>query len=162
VVAFLSAEAKPGDALVLNSEAQFPFWYYSQRFGCERFMAPAMPVLAGGERKKGYVAGQFLDHLLMDQPQPYALFRYVVYVFNEEGFFRELLSNDTIGQPQRIFINTPLNLPNRRRAWFFFSSMNPAAKDFLLFALDRQGQRLKAYEEKDASVYLYDLSPQTP
>ncbi len=162
VIAFLSREAREGDALALNSEAQFPFWYYSQRFGCERFMSPAIPVSAGGERKQGYVAGQFLDHLLMEPPQPYALFRYVVYVFNEAGFFRELLSNDTLGQPQKIFINTPLALPNRQRAWFFFSSMNPVAKDFLLFSLDRQGKRLKAYEGKGAAVYLYDLTQQEP
>ena len=161
-IAFLSAEARTGDALALNSEAQFPFWYYSQRFGCERFMAPAMPVSAGGERKTGYVTGQFLDHLLPGQNQPCALFRYVVYVFDEEGRFRELLSNDTIGQPQQIFADTPLNLPNRQRAWFFFSSMNPAAQDFLLLVLDRQGRRLKAYEGKDAAVYLYDLSAKTP
>ncbi len=161
-VAFLSGEARSGDTLVLNSEAQFPFWYYSQRFGCERFMAPAIPVLAGGERKQGYVVGQFLDHLLTDLPQPYALFRYMVYVFNTEGFFRELLSNDTIGQPRPVFMNTPLDLPNPQRAWFFFSSMNPVAQDFLLFSLDRQGKRLTAYEGKGAAVYLYDLTPRTP
>ena len=159
VIAFLSSEARNGDAMVLNSEAQFPFWYYSQRFGCERFMAPAIPVLAEGEPKQGYITGQFLDHLLAFQEQPYALFRYVVYVFNGDGFFRELLSNDTIGQPQRIFANTALDLPNPQRTWFFFSSINPAAQDFIVFVLDRQGKRLKAYEGKDAAVYLYDLSP---
>ncbi len=159
VIEFLASHAQTGDAFVLNSEAQFPFWYYSQRFGCERFMSPSLPVSTGKEGgiKLGYVAGQFLDHLLTEQGRPYALFRQVVYVYNQEGYFRELLSNQMIGRPRRIFVNSPLHISDQKRVWFFFSSMNPVAQDYILYILDKNAQRLQSLEKDGAAVYLYDF-----
>jgi hypothetical protein len=157
VLGYFARNVKSGDAVVLNSEAQFPFWYYAQRYGRERVSDELRPVMSGGRLRFAYRAGQFMDNLLTDGKRPYALFRFVYYVYDDKGHFRQLLSSAKDGIARRLYADSRGAFLPSGRVWFFFSSMDPAAQNFVLYVLGRNGKRLKACERRGAAVYLYKL-----
>lgn len=133
VLRFVQARWRPGDALYVWYQSQFPFRYYADCPACH-VLGTAGPASVVWPPKLAEARGN--DALSTHPPDLYL----------------GTMPHDLAG-----YVANFKPLAGKRRAWFLFSSTWD--DDFTRFALDCLGKRLAEVHATRAAAYLYDLGP---
>lgn len=155
VMEYFQEHYQKGDFIFMNNAAQYAFWYYTTYRGFLTQLATEPMGNWKGTPHQAMMVGHFIDALNVQDGVPFTNFRYVFDVYNEQGFFRDTLVVRDKSDIQIIIENSPNFFKAHARTWLFISHLEPKAKNFILSYFDRHGRRLKAFEDKGASIYLY-------
>jgi hypothetical protein len=147
----------PGDFLIINSNAHFPYWYYVSQLDIDHRTSEKKIALVDGTLIEAYRVGQLLDALQTDATGiQYTKFRYIFFVFDENGRGRKLLSLARENKEYPVLKNSSLGFINQNRVWLFLSHMPEKEHDFILSVFDRNRTRRKTIERNGAALYLFE------
>jgi hypothetical protein len=149
---------QPGDAIFLNRYAEWPFYIYGYSLGFNQQLTKEDAGWWQGKQRQGVKVGRIYDNLGKEQGVDVAGWRYVYYVYNEEGKIVEALMNEHsdvhLLSEKYLFLSA-----NHHRIWVILIHYSPEIYDFVLSQMDLRGRRIKTLVLRGASLFLYDFSP---
>jgi hypothetical protein len=157
IMEFFRDTYQPGDTVYLNTSAQLPFWYYSQRFNMHKKYPP---LSASRLKKEGYLMPFFqFSRLQTHNNIEFIAYKLLVDVYNEDGYFQESLSKTTLEESQLIFKNRPAKLTAVNRAWLIVARTGGTEKEMMIDTFDHNGTKiLEKHDRGGVSAYLYDFT----
>jgi len=158
VMKYYREHFQEGDSLALNRSAQFPYWYYTGSLDID--IRTSKPVT--GRTDEGLITGyrvlEFQDDVRLIGKMPLLAFRDGIYVFDENGHFqRNVYLKDTT--QYYMIPGQEFNFLPEGRMWILLSHFDLNTKKYLLYLLDKHGQRLQSLEKEGAAIFLYELPP---
>ncbi len=153
-MAYLAGHYQKGDLIAISPQAQYPFWYYGQRFGLNARM-PLHGIADG--MFAAPVIQLFPDKVSQDGQQMLAL-RRTLSVYDAKGHYRKFMlmgrGSDVIFVPE----GSPQLLKGMGRVWVFLSHHNdPAYPPFVDGIFSSAGPRLDHFERSGVTVSLYNI-----
>jgi len=147
----------PGDAIFMNTSAQFPFWYYAGKLKFSGDLHKESVGYSDEKWMRGVRVGQFSRYLGSHEGQKYTGYKFNFHVFDDDGFYRSLMTNDLTEQQYIVFANTMTKPVESPRAWLILSRVDPAIGDIIKKYFRNVGKELQAFEKKGAAIYLFDF-----
>jgi hypothetical protein len=151
---YIAEHFQPGDDVYISNQAQYPFWYYGQKFGLIKKLQ-LQPVPGGG------IAAwtpQLFPDPIREQGREYIALRRGLGVYDDEGFYRKLLFVKGMSEPVFIPVAAPELLKGKGRVWVFLSHHNsPEYPAYIDKAFSGAGTKIDSFERPSAAVFLYKL-----
>ena len=157
-VEYLNEHYSYGDLLILNTSAQYPFWYYSGQLHFVDSLKKGYIKDLRGEYFSNRNVAKIFDQLGDFQGIEYAGLSYENHIYDLNGCFRTSLYDDDPNKIEFLHKNMSPGFFQSKKGWVFLSHIKPEVKDFILSCLDRQGRRLKDFNAGEASVIYYEFN----
>ncbi|MEI8011011.1 MAG: hypothetical protein WCI27_00830 [Candidatus Omnitrophota bacterium] len=152
---FLTDNYRTGDIVAISPQAQYPFWYYSQRMGLTQRL-PMHPAGMTGEQVTPVI--QLFPNIVAEAGQEMLALRQTVSVYDAAGYYRSFRLAGRSSTPLFIPAASPALLKGMGRVWVFLSHHNDARYPlFVDQVFARAGERLAYFERPGVSVALYDI-----
>ncbi|HRZ39686.1 MAG TPA: glycosyltransferase family 39 protein [Candidatus Omnitrophota bacterium] len=145
VFSYLGRHMSPGDQLVLNNEAGFPFMYYFTTDLFKRFH------LEAGEAR---IEVKFLK--ILDSEKAFRREGFFFYIFEKSIFEHGSYKTSLLQLKQYPFSDQIRPKLAGGRTWILLSHFKKSFGE-VLDIMDRYGTRIGQFEAKGAGVYLYDM-----
>ncbi|NLE65772.1 MAG: hypothetical protein GX606_07665, partial [Elusimicrobia bacterium] len=156
VIKYLAQKYQPGDEIFFIPQAQYPLWYYGQRFGLGQELARL--GIAGPNGERGVFLNQLLPKTWEEKGVDGAVFRRVINLYDMEGMFRKFLAPPALSAPRFVAVDDPRILKGARRMWLIVSHCSPEFTAFLRRVFSGAGPEIDSFEAPGAGVFLYDVS----
>ncbi len=152
---YLTDHYRPGDMVAISPQAQYPFWYYSQRMGLTSRL-PMHPAGASGERVTPVI--QLFPDIVPESGQEMLALRQTLSVYDAAGYYRSFRLAGRSSAPLFVPAASPAILKGMGRVWVFLSHHNNARYPlFVDQVFSRAGERLDYFERPGVCVGLYDV-----
>lgn len=156
-VNYIAKNIKKGDLLLLNSSAQYPWWYYFGQMGLSERM---QKEYSANYDRDFYIDSDVIkifDQISSFRGVPYAGLRFENHAYNKNGLFRVSIFSEDPNKIKLLHMNMAQNAFNSKHGWVFLSNLEPTNEAFILKCLDKTGRRIEHNDFKNASVTLYDF-----
>ena len=153
-MAYLTAHYQPGDLIAISPQAQYPFWYYGQRFG----LNARMPLHGIGEGMFATPVIQLFPDVVTQGGQQMLALRKTLSIYDAKGYYRRFMLMGKGSDVVFIPSVSPQLLKGMGRVWVFLSHHNdPKYPQFVDDVFSRAGQKLDHFEGLGVSVSLYGI-----
>ena len=154
---YMADHYRPGDLVALSSQAQYPFWYYGERFGLNSRLVTS-PVGASGERATLVI--QLFPNIVPQAGRNMLALRQTLSIYDARGFYRSFRLAARSSAPMFVPADAPTVLQGMGRVWVFLSHHNdPRYPGFVDNVFTRAGERLAYLERPGVCLALYNIPP---
>ncbi len=154
---YMADHYRPGDLVALSSQAQYPFWYYGERFGLNSRLVTS-PVGTSGERATLVI--QLFPNMVTQAGRNMLALRQTLSIYDARGFYRSFRLAARSSTPMFVPADAPAALQGMGRVWVFLSHHNDAHfPGFVNQVFARAGERLEYLERPGVCVALYNIPP---
>ncbi|MBF0331779.1 MAG: glycosyltransferase family 39 protein [Candidatus Omnitrophica bacterium] len=153
-VQYISSRFQSGDEIIISNQAQYPFWYYGQKFGLMKKLQ-LQPVPGGGTAAW---TPQLYPDVIHDHGMALIAIRRGLGVYDDEGYYRKQVLVRGMSDPVFIPSTAPEFLKGKGRVWVFLSHHNsPEYPSIIDQTFSRAGIKIDSFERPGVAVYLYKL-----
>jgi hypothetical protein len=157
-ISFVNAHYQKGDFVLLNSAAQFPFWYYGSQLKLARFFEERWAGMDKGVMKTGVKVAKFWEGMKESQGKKFTFFRYEYNVYDKEFHYVKSLIPVQLTENDIYFLfeDLPFSYPvEGQRLWLILGDPSVDFERIATGSLGLRFPKLAEFKRKGISVYLY-------
>ncbi len=157
-MSFIREHVRRGDFVLLNSAAQFPFWYYGGQRGLAQFFEETWAGMEQGVARKGVKIAKFWEGLKVSQGKQFTFFRYEYNLYDKDYHYVKSLIRSDLTEKDIYFLfeDLPFAYPvEGERLWLVLGNPSPDFERIATGSLGLRFPKLMECKRKGVSVYLY-------
>ncbi len=151
---YLAAHYQPGDMIAVSPQAQYPFWYYGQRFGLNQRL-PMHRV--GPEGAAATPVIQLFPDIIVNGGARSLALRRTLSIYDAAGHYRKFM---VVGRGEAVMVSaaSPQQLQGMGRVWVFLSHHNdPEYPAFVQGVFSAAGSKIDDFQRPGVALMLYNI-----